>query len=110
MEKQTKINLIYGKSGTGKSEYLYKDIDKKIDQYKNIYIIVPEQSNLTSERKFFEITGRKAMLNVEVLTLSRMAYRIALEVNDSNNHLSMIGKSMLIYDLLVRNKKELNFL
>lgn len=110
MEKQTKLNIIYGKSGTGKSEYIYKDIDKKIDKFKNIYIIVPEQSNLTSERKFFEITGRNTLFNVEVLTLSRMAYRIALEVGGDNNHLSKIGKSMLIYDLLVKNKKNLNFL
>lgn len=110
MENQTKINIIYGKSGTGKSEYIYKDIDKKVDKYKNIYIIVPEQSNLTSERKFFEITGRKAMLNVEVLTLSRMAYRISSEINYCKNLLSKTGKSMLIYDLLVKNKKDLNFL
>ena len=110
MEKQTKLNIIYGKSGTGKSEYIYKDIDKKIEKFKNIYIIVPEQSNLTSERKFFEITGRKTLFNVEVLTLSRMAYRIALEIGGDNKHLSKTGKSMLIYDLLVKNKKELNFL
>ena len=110
MEKQTKLNIIYGKSGTGKSEYIYKDIDKKIDKFKNIYIIVPEQSNLTSERKFFEITGRKTLFNVEVLTLSRMAYRIALEIGGNNEHLSKTGKSMLIYDLLVKNKKNLNFL
>ena len=110
MEKQTKLNIIYGKSGTGKSEYIYKDIDKKIDKFKNIYIIVPEQSNLTSERKFFEITGRKTLFNVEVLTLSRMAYRIAMEIGGNNEHLSKTGKSMLIYDLLVKNKKNLNFL
>ena len=73
---QTKLNVIYGRSGTGKSEYLYRDIDQKISRFKNIFVIVPEQSNLISEKKFFEITGRKAMLNVEVLTLSRMAYRV----------------------------------
>ena len=110
IESQTKINLIYGRSGTGKSEYIYKDIDKKINEFKNIYIIVPEQSNLTSEKKFFEITGRKAMLNVEVLTLSRMAYRIENEIGGNHNHLSKVGKSMLIYDLLNKNKKDLKFL
>lgn len=110
MENQTKLNLIYGKSGTGKSEYIYKDIDKKIDKFKNIYIVVPEQSNLTSEKKFFEITRRKTLFNVEVLTLSRMAYRIALEVGGENKHLSKAQKSMVIYDLLVKNKTALNFL
>ncbi len=110
MEKQTKLNLIYGRSGTGKSEWIYRDIDKKIDQFKNIFIIVPEQSNLTSEKKFFDITGRKALLNVEVLTLSRMAYRISNEVGQDAKSLSQIGKAMLIYDLLSKNKKDLHFL
>lgn len=109
-EKQVKLNLIYGKSGTGKSEYIYKDIDKKIEKFKNIFIIVPEQSNLTSERKFFEITGRKSMLNCEVLTLSRMAYRVFNEIGGNCEHLSKVGKSMMIYDLLSKYKKDLNFL
>lgn len=110
VEKNARLNLIYGKSGTGKSEYIYKDIDKKMHQFKNIFIIVPEQSNLTSERKFFDITGRKALFNVEVLTLSRMAYRISNEIGKTKSHLSKVGKSMIIYDLLNKNKKNLNFL
>lgn len=96
-KKQTKFNLIYGRSGTGKSEYIYKDIDNKIDQFKNIYIVVPEQSNLTSERKFFEITGRKTLFNVEVLTLSRMAYRISNEVG---TNFSTLSKTRKIYAYL----------
>ena len=104
MEKQTKINLIYGKSGTGKSEYLYKDIDKKIDQYKNIYIIVPEQSNLTSERKFFEITGRKAMLNVEVLTLSDIGWDLGdIDENGSTLEENSLIKAKAIYKFCQNN-------
>ena len=110
VEDQVKLNLIYGRSGTGKSEYIYNDISQKMGQFKNIFIIVPEQSNLMSERKFFEITGKKAMLNVEVLTLSRMAYRVLNEVGGVKSNLSKIGKSMIIYDLLSKNKKDLNFL
>lgn len=107
---QTKLNVIYGRSGTGKSEYLYRDMEQKISQFKNIFVIVPEQSNLVSEKKFFEITGRKAMLNVEVLTLSRMAYRVLEELEIATNSLTKVGKSMLIFELLSQNKKALKFL
>lgn len=31
-----KLNIVYGRSGTGKSEYIYKDIIKKINK-KYIY-------------------------------------------------------------------------
>lgn len=107
---EVKLNLIYGRSGTGKSEFMYRDMDKKMEQFKTVFVIVPEQSNLTSENKFFEITGRKVMLNVEVLTLSRMAYRVLEELEIKQPCLSKVGKSMLIYDLLSKNKKALKFL
>ena len=107
---QTKLNVIYGRSGTGKSEYLYRDMEQKMSQFKNIFVIVPEQSNLISEKKFFEVTGKKAMLNVEVLTLSRMAYRVLEEVEIATNSLTKVGKSMLIFELLNQNKNTLKFL
>lgn len=110
MEKQTKLNLIYGKSGTGKSQWMYHDIDQKINDFQNIFMIVPEQSNLTCEKRFFEITGRKSLFNVEVLTLSRMAYRVSNEIGEATSALSKVGKSMIIYDLLSKHKKNLSFL
>jgi len=105
-----KFKLIYGKSGSGKSEYIYKDI-KNNGSNKNIFIIVPEQSNLNAEKKLFEITEKQSLINIQVLTLSRCAYHIANEVGGSKIiHLSKVGKDMLIYDLLVKYKSDLKFL
>lgn len=53
-----KFNLIYGRSGSGKSKIIYEDIKNKIGTT-SIYLIVPEQSNLTAEKKLFEITRKK---------------------------------------------------
>lgn len=106
-----KVKLVYGRSGTGKSEYIYNDIKNKLDENKDkIFVIVPEQSNLSAERKLFEITKRKSLINVEVLTLSRMAKRVLNEVGGDINHLSKSGKNMLIYDLITSEKNKLNFL
>ena len=106
-----KFNLIYGKSGSGKSNYIYEDIRNKIDTGKSIYLIVPEQSNLTAEKKLFEYTGKTTLLNTEVLTLSRMASRVIDEVGVAQKtRLSKIGKAMLIYDILSKSKTELKFL
>lgn len=104
-----KLNLVYGRSGTGKSEYLLKDIKAKLGTRK-IYVIVPEQCNLSEERKLFDITQKNSLIDVEVLTLSRMAHRVENEVGNSKNHLSKVAKDMLIYDLLSKEKKNLNFL
>ena len=102
-----KFNLVYGKSGSGKSKTIYEDLKNKIGTA-SIYLIVPEQSNLTAEQNLFNITGAKTLLNVEVLTLSRMATRVMAEVGGSlYTRLSKIGKSMLIYDILSKEKKNL---
>lgn len=104
-----KLNIVYGRSGTGKSEYIYKDITSKIGT-KKIYIIVPEQCNLSAEKKLFEISKRECLIDVEVLTLSRMSYRVANEIGGGSSHLSKAGKDMLIFDLIVKQKSNLNFL
>ena len=105
------FNLIYGKSGSGKSNYIFEDLKNKIDTGKSIYLIVPEQSNLTAEKKLFEYTGKTTLLNAEVLTLSRMASRVIDEVGIAQKtRLSKIGKAMLIYDILSKSKNELKFL
>lgn len=105
------LRIIYGRSGTGKSEFIYNEIKQKLENNcEKIFVIVPEQSNLSAERKLFEKTNKRSLINVEVLTLSRMAYRVLLEVGENKKHLSKIGKDMLIFDLLTKEKSNLNFL
>lgn len=102
--------VIYGKSGTGKSKYIYEDIKKEFNK-KKIYLVVPEQSNLTAEQKLFEELQVDTLINVEVLTLSRMATRVLDEVGEkSRNLLTSVGKNMIIYDILSREKSNLKFL
>jgi len=73
------LKIIYGKSGSGKSISIYNDIKENLLK-KKIFLIVPEQSNLNAEQRLFDVLGIESLLNVEVLTLSRMANRILNEV------------------------------
>ena len=105
-----KFRLIYGKSGTGKSCYIYEDIKNRMKDNK-IFVIVPEQSNLMTEQNLFKYTQKNTLMNTEVLTLSRMASRIEDELGGKlDTKLSKIGKSMLIYNLLGKYKSKLQFL
>ena len=105
-----KFRLIYGKSGTGKSCYIYEDIKNRMKDNK-IFVIVPEQSNLMTEQNLFKYTQKSTLMNTEVLTLSRMASRIEDELGGKlDTKLSKIGKSMLIYNLLGKYKSKLQFL
>ena len=104
-----KLNIVYGRSGTGKSKYIYESIKNKLGSNK-IFLIVPEQCNLSAEKKLFEVVEKNSLIDTEILTLSRMAYRVSSEIGGMKNHLSKEGKDMLIFDLLSKEKNNLNFL
>ena len=120
------LRLIYGKSGSGKSSYCFSEISRLIEEEKNeknrrknneinnkIYIITPEQFSFTAERKLMdemEKIGCGAVISAEVLTLSRMAYRVMQEVGGGLESLSKCGKAMLVYSILSNNQKNLKFL
>ena len=104
-----KLKIIYGKAGSGKSTYLFKYIKDIINNPQKIYIITPEQFSFTAERKLLEeVEG--ACINAEVLTFSRMAYRVVKEIGNNLKNIESFGKSMLIYNLLDNSKNDLKFL
>lgn len=104
-----KLNIIRGKAGSGKSTYIFKEIKKELEKVPKIYIITPEQFSFTAEKKLLEEVGG-AVINAEVLTFSRMAYRVINENGNNLKNIESFGKSMLIYSILEENKKDLTFL
>lgn len=104
------LKLIYGKSGSGKSTYLYESIKQNINQEK-VYLIVPEQSNLNAEQRLFEHLKVKSILNVQVLTLSRLAIRILDEIGGMEfTTINQSSKAMIISNILYKEKDNLHFL
>ena len=109
------LRIIYGEAGTGKSEFCFSEIANLIDTEKDnkekIFIITPEQFSFTAEKKLMDAIKSDAVINAEVITLSRMAYRVLNEVGgNSKTGLSKCGKAMLIYSILSKYKNELKFL
>lgn len=104
------LNLIYGKAGSGKSTYLFNKVNEIIENGQKIYIITPEQFSFTAERNLLDKVKTHAVINAEVLTFSRMAYRLINENGSRLNSIESFGKSMLIYDILDDSKSKLKFL
>lgn len=105
------FKIIYGRSGTGKTTYIFNQIKEKIKQKNKIYIIVPEQMSFVAEQHLLNTIDTNSSINAEVLTLSRMADRVISEtIGNLQTHLSKIGKSMIIYDALDNQKDKMNFL
>ena len=104
------LRIIYGKPGSGKSQYCFNEISKLVNKEKKIYIITPEQFSFTAEKKLMDSLNSNAVMNAEVITLSRMAYRVIQEVGGNKNNLSKCGKAMLVYSILNKYKQDLKFL
>ena len=105
------LRIIYGKSGSGKSEFIYKEVNEKIElkEKNKIFIITPEQFSYTAEKKLME--NKKSIINTEVITFNRMAYRLVNEIGGTiHNNITKCGKSMLIYSILQDEKKNLKLL
>lgn len=105
------LRLIYGRAGTGKSEFCFNEIRDKINGEEKIYIITPEQFSFTFEKRLLGSLKKDACINAEVLSFNRMAYRVASEVGGlTKTNLSKSGKAMLIHNILSSQKDKLKFL
>ena len=126
------MRLIYGRAGTGKSEFILREIKEQLKSrlkgtdpfslqaevderglsplvYK-AYIIVPEQFSYATEKRLLETLG-DASIKAEVISFKRLAHRVFSEVGGINEtNLSKTGKTMLVKYILEKNKKDLNFL
>ena len=106
------LKIIYGKSGTGKSTYIFNEIAEKIkNNNRKIYIITPEQFSFTAEKKLLDAVDASSVISAEVLTFNRMAYRVInSEGGRTKTNLTNSGKAMLVYNVLDSEKKKLNFI
>ena len=71
------LNIISGRAGSGKTTYLFKKIKEIVQEgNKKVYIVTPEQFSFTAERSLLDELSSGAVISAEVLTFSRMAYRV----------------------------------
>lgn len=106
------MRLILGRSGSGKSLYCMNEI-KKYDEEafsKPLLYIVPEQFSFEAERNLIKVLEKKGMINSQVLSFKRLAYKIFTEKGFNENPIGSAGKTMLIYSIMVKNEDKLNLL
>lgn len=104
------LQLILGSSGTGKSHYLYEEmIRASIENEKiNYMVIVPEQFTMSTQKDFVTMHPNKGIMNIDILSFLRLAYRIFDEVGTENRPiLEDTGKTLLLRRVLEEKKDEL---
>lgn len=104
------LQFIMGASGTGKSRTLYESIIRQSDKNKSkqYIVIVPEQFSLKIQQEFINLSPNKSIINIDVTTFLRFAYRIFDEIGkDERLILDDLGKTMVIRKIVEENKENL---
>ena len=104
------LRIIYGKSGSGKSNYCINEMKKKIEMgNKNkLLLIVPEQFTFETENKMLRSIGEKSVLKAEVLSFKRLAHRVFNQCGGvTHKRMKDAGKSMIIYKILQDKNKDM---
>ncbi len=107
------IRFVYGRAGTGKSQFCINDIKIKIDERieeNKLILLVPEQYTFTTENKILKTIGERAFLRTEVLSFKKMAHEIFEEYGGRVKEIiKESGRNMLIHRVLNENIDSLDY-
>ncbi len=107
------LQFIIGGSGSGKSTYAYNQLieEARREPERQFYCIVPEQFTMSTQQKLVSLSPDGGILNIDVLSFQRLAYRIFEETGgEPEEILEDSGKSMVLEKLLEERKAELSYL
>lgn len=107
------LQFIYGPSGSGKSYTLYKKIIEQSLQEpeKEFLVIVPEQFTMQTQKELVEMHPQKGILNIDVLSFQRLAWRVFEEVGTKRHTiLEDTGKNLLLRKVAAEKQEELAIL
>ncbi len=107
------LQIIAGSSGAGKSQYIYERIvqEAQIHPEQNYLILVPEQFNMQTQKRLTALHPGGCLLNIDVLSFNRLAYRIFQEVGGTVQPiLEESGKSLIIQKVVWEQKNRLEVL
>lgn len=80
------LQFIIGSSGAGKSYFAYERVIRESMEHpeRNYYIIVPEQFTMQTQKTLVEMHPGKGILNIDILSFERLAYRVFEETGGDN--------------------------
>lgn len=107
------LKLILGNSGSGKTEYMYEQVVREAEAHprKNFLVVVPEQFTMQTQRKLVDLSTNHAIMNIDVLSFQRLAYRIFDELGMKQIEiLEETGKNLVLRKVAQEQEENLSAL
>ncbi len=107
------VQLIVGSSGAGKSYQIYHKIiaDALAHPDEDYLVIVPEQFTLQTQKELVRLHPGGGILNIDVQSFQRLAYRVFEEVgSDERTLLGETGKALVLEKVVQQSRDKLSYL
>lgn len=104
------LQFILGNSGCGKTRTMFKKVVELASENprKDYLVIVPEQFTMATQRELVDLSPNKAIMNIDVLSFDRLAYRIFDELGKNDlNVLEDTGKNLVLRKVAQQKENEL---
>ena len=100
------LHIYTGSSGSGKSHLIYTQIIRQSMEHPTdrFLVIVPEQYSMQTQKELVRLHPRHGILNIDVLSFARLAYRVFAEVGERSQLLEEIGKSFVLQKIALDHK------
>ena len=96
------LNIFYGRENLDKEKFIYDNIGCRA------LLVVPDQFTLEAERELIAHSGAKALMDVEVLSLSRLGYRLLEELGGSKRtFIDKYGRHMILSSIAAEEREKL---
>ncbi|MCD8330775.1 MAG: PD-(D/E)XK nuclease family protein, partial [Lachnospiraceae bacterium] len=104
------LQLLLGGAGTGKTRLLLERLIDSSERHpdRRHVILVPEQFTMETQREVVALHPRHAVMNIDILSFERLAYRVLGEVGRGDLQiLTEMGKNMLLRKAAGEHREEL---
>ncbi len=106
------LTFVYGNSGNGKSEFMYQKFADMAEHapYQHYFVVVPEQFTMSAQRKLVDHSSNGVILNIDVVSFERLAYRVFDELGVHRTVMEETGKSLVLRRIVEENESDLTIL
>ncbi len=107
------LTFVLGNAGSGKSTFLRNFIldEAKKNPQKKYLVLVPEQFTMSTQKEYVEASGAKCIMNIDVLSFERLAYRVFEELGMTDlTILEDTGKMLVLRQIVQQHRDELTVL
>lgn len=97
------LHVFKARESVDKEKFIYENINGKT------FVLVPNQYTLVAEEQALRYTNSACLLDIEILSLSRLGQRILSEQGKENiDVLNRFGRYMMLYQIIRKHKDDLD--